>query len=223
MFKYILKRILIFIPTLLIISIMVFALNLYAPGDPVYSMAGIDPNSQRPLKPAAYNAIKKELGLDKPTFYFTLSSKAYPDTLYRIPKKEHQQTLNRLIGTYGNWEEIREYHKSVERIETAVINIPRDSLNPKALIKIKENVKGLFALYEDRKIQKNFKQVDKYILSTPSTSAMKPLMDDMTAKYAAMVNNPTTWKTKVPSLNWYGFNNQYHNWFSKFMRFDFGR
>lgn len=223
MFKYIIKRILIFIPTLLIISIMVFALNLYAPGDPVYSMAGIDPNSSKPLKPAAYNAIKSELGLDKPTFYFTLSSKAYPDTLYRIPKKEQQQTLSRLIGKYGNWEEIREYHKSIERIEAAVVEIPKDSLNPKALIKIKENIKGLYALYEDDKIQKNFERADKSIISTPSTNAIKPLMDDLTAKYAAMVNNPTAWKTKVPSINWYGFDNQYHNWFSKFMRFDFGK
>jgi len=223
MFRYIFKRILIFIPTLLIISIMVFALNMYAPGDPVYAMAGIDPNSAQPLRPEAYNSIKADLGLDKPAFYFSLSSKAYPDTLYRIPKKEHQQTLSRLIGEYGNWNEIREYHKSIEKIETAVVEMPKDSLNPKALIKIKEKVKGLYALHEDDKIQRNFEVAEKYIVSTPSTNTMKPLLDDMKTNYAAMVGNPTTWKNKIPTLNWYGLNNQYHTWFSKFMRFDFGK
>ncbi len=223
MFKYIIKRILIFIPTLLIISIMVFVLNMYAPGDPVYNMAGIDPQSSKPLTPEAYASIKKDLGLDKPAFYFTLSSKAYPDTLYRIPKKEHQNLLSRLVGTYGNWDEVRAYHKSVENIEAAVNSIPKDSLNPKALIKIKERVRGLYAEYEDEKIQKDFEVADRYITSTPSTSVLTPLMADMKSKYAAMVNNPTTWKLKVPKFNWYGTNNQYHTWFIKFIQFDFGK
>ncbi len=223
MFKYILKRILIFIPTLLVISVMVFLLNMYAPGDPVYSIAGIDPNSSKPLSPGAYNAIKKELGLDLPTFYFTMSSKAYPDTLHRIPKKEHQATLSRLINSYGNWDEIRAYHKSVEKMEVAVLDIPRDSLNPKALIKIKEKVRDLYREYKDDKIQKNFEITDKFITSTPSTMVMKDLIDETKANYAAMVNNPTKWKTKVPTFNWYGYKNQYHTWFSKFIRFDFGK
>jgi len=223
MFKYIIKRILIFIPTLLIISIMVFVLNMYAPGDPVYNMAGIDPQSSKPLTPQAYANIKKGLGLDKPTFYFTLSSKAYPDTLHRIPKRKHQELLSRLVGTYGNWDEARAYHKSVETMEYAVNSIPKDSLNPKALIKIKERVSDLYALYKEDRIQNNFEVTDKYVTSTPSTSVLSPLLADVKSKHAAMVNNPTTWKLKVPKFNWYGLNNQYHTWFSKFIRFDFGK
>jgi len=223
MFKYIIKRILIFIPTLLIISVMVFMLNMYAPGDPVYNMAGIDPQSSKPLTPEAYASIKKDLGLDKPPFYFTLGSKAYPDTLYRIPKKEHQNLLSRLVGTYGNWDEVRAYHKSIGAMESAVNSIPKDSLNPKALIKIKERVRGLYALHVDDRVQNNFEVADRYITSTPSTSVLSPLMADMKSKYASMVNNPTTWKLKVPKFNWYGLNNQYHTWFSKFIRFDFGK
>ena len=38
MLKYILKRILIFIPTLLAISLITFALSTTAPGDPVEQM-----------------------------------------------------------------------------------------------------------------------------------------------------------------------------------------
>ncbi len=223
MFKYIIKRIIIFIPTLLIISVMVFMLNMYAPGDPVYNMAGIDPQSSKPLSPEAYASIKKDLGLDKPPFYFALSSKAYPDTLYRIPKKEHQKLLSRLVGTYGNWDEVRAYHKSIGAIESAVNSIPKDSLNPKALIKIKERVRGLYALHEDDRVQNNFEVADRYVTSTPSTSVLSPLMADMKSKYAAMVNNPSTWKLKVPKLTWHGFNNQYHTWFAKFIRFDFGK
>ncbi len=223
MFKYILKRVLIFIPTLLVISVMVFLLNMYAPGDPVYNIAGIDPNSSKPLTPEAYNAIRGELGLDLPVFYFTMSSIAYPDTLYRIPKKEHKATLGRLINDHGNWEEIREYHRSIEALESRVLEIPRDSLNPKALIKIKEKVRGLYRIHEDIKIQKSLESMEKPIASAPSTSILQPFLEDTRTKYQTMVNNPTKWKTKVPTLNWYGFKNQYHRWFSRFVQFDFGK
>jgi len=131
--------------------------------------------------------------------------------------------LSRLVGTYGNWDEVRAYHKSIEVMESAMNSIPKDSLNPKALIKIKERVRGLYALHEDDRVQNNFEIADKYVTSTPSTSVLSPLMADMKSKYSAMVNNPTTWKLKVPKLNWHGANNQYHTWFSKFVQFDFGK
>ncbi|MEM6725447.1 MAG: ABC transporter permease, partial [Bacteroidota bacterium] len=86
MFQYIVKRILIFIPTLFAISIVVFMLSVMAPGDPVEKMLGANPEGE-PIDPQAYNETRAELGLDLPVFYFGFTSKAYPDTLYKIPVK----------------------------------------------------------------------------------------------------------------------------------------
>ena len=49
MFQYILKRILIFIPTFFIISLLIFGLSKMAPGDPVLVVMGGDDsgNGQR--------------------------------------------------------------------------------------------------------------------------------------------------------------------------------
>ena len=58
MFQYVLKRILIFIPTLVIISIVIFMLSVFAPGDPVEKMLGATPEGE-PIPREAYNAERK--------------------------------------------------------------------------------------------------------------------------------------------------------------------
>lgn len=60
MTTYILKRILLFIPTLLGISLITFVLMKYLPGDPVVGMAG------ERATPETISRIRAELGLDKP-------------------------------------------------------------------------------------------------------------------------------------------------------------
>ena len=59
MWSYIFKRILVAIPTLLIISFMIFSLLYITPGDPVLLMLGSGDT---------HDAVRAELGLDKPFF-----------------------------------------------------------------------------------------------------------------------------------------------------------
>ncbi len=222
MFQYVLKRILIFIPTLIIISIVIFMLNIFAPGDPVEKMLGATPEGE-PIPIEAYNAERKKLGLDLPVFYFAISSAAYPDTLYRIPKKADRENLSRLINDYGNWDKVDQYYKSTQALNDAVWAVKKDSLNPSALIKIKGAANNLSIRYKDKDIMKAFGKIKKYAEPIPSTAAILPFYEKALASYNDMKANPTLGKTKIPALNWYGFGNQYHNWFSKFLMFDFGR
>lgn len=60
---YILKRILLFIPTLLGITLITFILMQYLPGDPVAAMVG------ERASPETIARIRTELGLDKPLTY----------------------------------------------------------------------------------------------------------------------------------------------------------
>ncbi|MBW1690642.1 MAG: ABC transporter permease [Deltaproteobacteria bacterium] len=60
MIQYILKRILYFIPTLLLVAFMVFFLIHLIPGDPVIAMLGED------ASPENVTAVRKTLGLDRP-------------------------------------------------------------------------------------------------------------------------------------------------------------
>lgn len=60
MLKYVIKRILLMIPVLIIMSLFVFMIFYFAPGDPVSRIAG--PNAT----PEVYESIKKKYGLDQP-------------------------------------------------------------------------------------------------------------------------------------------------------------
>src|SRR5687768_2455350 len=112
MFTYILKRILIFIPTLIIISIMTFALSKFAPGDSVKQALGNREqqgegggSSDKLSTEKAYNAMAEQLGFTLPAFYVNFTSAATPDTLYKFLKKGERDNLERLISEYGNWKE----------------------------------------------------------------------------------------------------------------------
>ena len=62
MLKYILKRILLMIPVLIIMTLIVFSIFYFAPGDPVSRIAG--PNATQEV----YESIRQKYGLDQPFF-----------------------------------------------------------------------------------------------------------------------------------------------------------
>ena len=63
MFKFILKRILMVIPTFIAITFVTFALIHFIPGDPVEIMMG-----ERGLTPEVHQQMMKQLGLDLPLY-----------------------------------------------------------------------------------------------------------------------------------------------------------
>ena len=107
MFQYIVKRILIFIPTFIIISLLIFGLSKLAPGDPVLVVMGGDNRGEGQRQDLvnsekAYAEISAQLGLDKPAFYFLFTSAAFPADLHKINKRHHKEMISRLIDRYGN-------------------------------------------------------------------------------------------------------------------------
>jgi peptide/nickel transport system permease protein len=64
--KYLVRRFLNMIPTLLLVSLGVFALVRWLPSDPARLLAGVDESGA--IDPALYVKIKHDLGLDQPIF-----------------------------------------------------------------------------------------------------------------------------------------------------------
>ena len=62
--KYLMRRFLNMIPTLILVSLIVFSLLRLLPSDPVRILAGIDESGA--IDPGLYARIKPELGLDRP-------------------------------------------------------------------------------------------------------------------------------------------------------------
>ncbi|MBK7957691.1 MAG: hypothetical protein IPK03_05965 [Bacteroidetes bacterium] len=97
MFKYILKRIIYFVPTLIIIALCTFLLSKMAPGDPVKSALGNQDKggeagqaSEKMAGERSYYEMAEKMGLHLPTFYVSLTNAATPDSMYKIIKKPHR-------------------------------------------------------------------------------------------------------------------------------------
>ena len=118
MIKYILKRIVVFIPTLIMISLLAFVISINAPGDPVERLSKSankegTANEQSSSTKKVKEEIRARLGLDLPVFYVSLSTWSDCDTLYKIADKAQQENLLKLSRQYGNWNAVSNYYQSL--------------------------------------------------------------------------------------------------------------
>lgn len=216
MFKYILKRVIIFIPTLIVISLLTFLISINAPGDPIDSMLnssaeGGGQSSQKLATEKAYDNLRHQLGLDLPVFYFSFTNATLPDTLYRIPKTGHRKILERLAHTYGNWQDIATYYSHLKQLETSLLDIEKTPENNSSLRKAKDHVSSLYDNYDEDKIENIFSNLDFFFQANP------PVLSDVEGKYKTTKNayhdiiyHQEPYKKYIPAIHWYGMNNQYH-------------
>lgn len=237
MLFYILKRVLFFIPTFFIIALVTFALSTMAPGDPVdlklsAGMRGSEGSGQAADKLAgeeAYREITEKLGRDLPTFYFSITSKAYPDTLYKILRKPERENLERLTDQYGNWPKVNDYYKAAKQLENNAISLQIDERDSTAFNRVKavrENCNDLFRRYDEGAIAVSMQQIKTAIDTkvqvqddstgpVSSYQSLAPLSDDadkLFTAYANMKSEAISSARYVPTVHLYGLRNQFHRW-----------
>ena len=232
MIKYVLRRLLVFVPTLLVISVLTFALSKMAPGDPVElrmagGMQGASGGqlSEKVAGERAYIEMREKLGLHIPAFYFSITSKAYPDSLYVIHRKPERDNLNRLIAQYGNWPQIQAYYRGLKDLEIALFDLERDSATYADLRTVRENINELFVTYAEDDMADLLGEIEtlaikEYPVRLDSTTVVQqqklaPIAGDVRevrSSFDAMLAEATPGKTKIPTVHWYGFRNQYHIW-----------
>jgi peptide/nickel transport system permease protein len=218
MAKYILKRILFFIPTIFVISILTFVLMSSAPGDPAELMlnkASSGDSGQASDKLAgdkAYREVRKKLGLDLPMFYFSIGSISEPDTLYKIGKVDHRKNLGRLIDMYGNWPQIEAYYHALAELELAFLDLPKDSATTAPLITLRSAVTDLFTNYKESVIQSKFGDIKDRLAKYPQLTQAMPQYEKVVSAYNEVKATPTTWKNYVPTVHMNFTHNQYHRW-----------
>lgn len=223
MTTYLLKRILWFIPTLIAISFLAFGLSKCTPGDPVMQACfPEDTPFEEQIFELEYQRCAKSLGVDRPAFYFSLSAAAYPDTLHRIFQMARRETLSKLIAQYGNWPEIERYYQQMKAFKNALGEVP-DSVAAYALTSIKADLRFLPFQYKENAIRRSLDSIGLQVQNAPALVAfIGPDFDDLKSNYAAIKENATPSKLYQPDFKWYGAHNQYHYWFSHFLKGDFG-
>lgn len=229
MLRYFWTRILAFIPTLLVISLVAFGLSRITPGDPVE--CGYTGLSEMDLGTAAernnfkriYRAAAAEQGLDQPYFYFTFTSAAYPDTLYRILDRFERESLRKLIGQYGNWPQISNYHQQILNLENALFALPKEESRD-AQIELLRNLLQLKISFLPNNTNALTQGVFEVIRQDSLlNSQLAEHSTAMSQAYKKMTTETTPGRLYVPTFYWHGFKNQYHTWISRFLVGDFGR
>jgi len=209
MYKYLIKRLLLFIPTLLVVSIIAFLLSTKAPGDPVQNLIQADFDQQFgiDIKDQAfrYQEVAKRLYIDKPVFYFSIHPLAFPDTLHRILPLEKRDATIALIRETGNWKAIQHFKQKlkIQKLgksnDIEVLSLLNRIEVRTSLAEIKSDLNLLSSLMNQNSdfesIQKSFQHVSQH---------------------------KQNWKKWIPAFQWNGLQNRYHHWFSSFIKGDFG-
>lgn len=224
MLKYILRRILVFVPTLVAITLLGFVIMISAPGDPVERMvvaaqSGGEIGSQTANQIEQKKFWSRKLGLDLPIFYFSLNTLAHSDTLYRIYDRNERASLERLTNQYGNWPAISDYFDAIDELNDAHSSLKVDSSMALGypLDDVKEHINqsyfessALKATYSDVVINAKIDAL-KEIYQAPYMSTFKEKLDVVEAKFKTVQETATPWKVFVPVINFYP-KNQYHRW-----------
>jgi peptide/nickel transport system permease protein len=228
MWRYILRRLLYFIPTLLVISLLAFALSKMAPGDPVEMLLRGESNFQTgPLGEVGvsnrlYRQTAANLGLDKPAFYLSLMPASYPDTLSRILIKDQRQTLRKLVARHGHWPLVQAYFHRLIDWENQLFSLP-DSLETDPLVQLRKQSRRLYFEYEDRNISLVLDQLSGILAEAPGLNqVLQPAFANLQETYRQIVQAPLDLRRFLPRVYWHGLDNQYHHWMAGFLRGDFG-
>lgn len=204
MLAYLLRRILLAVPALLIVSLATFTLSQYSGGDPV-SFEYTD-------NPSAYLAKARSLGLDQPVFYVSLRSRALPDTLHRILPLEDREHVERLAAVTGNWPATAAYWRAVSAEMAPVLPLTSGqgfaALSALRYVKHPDQVPPLL-------------QTARAFADTLSDAAAQAkMLAQLTVveqAYTTWKNHPQRWKLMVPVLHVHGLDNRYHRWLSGFL------
>ncbi len=223
MLRYILKRLLISIPTLLVISLAVFGLGRCAPGDPVAINLGDDMLAQVGQKRYEENYKRKaaEFGLDKPLFYFSLSTAAYPDSLWKIYPLNRRQRLSRIIGQNGNWPATRDFERAVGEALQAFYTALPDTFAQRPYLELALLDLTVIDLLDALKA--GFERADSICRTiSPQPALLRSRMDSLQSKTEAVCAEIMSGKLATPAVHWHGLHNQYHHWLVGFLTGNWG-
>ena len=202
MLGYLLRRLLLFVPTLFVVSLLTFWLSERAPGEPVTDRAEAEgitfpAGTSTRKKERVYRELARRYELDQPLFYFSLKSAAYPDTLYRILQRDRRAARSEMIARTGNWPLTERYFSGITQ--------------------------RLLAEPETAQ-RKTLEQLDRTAQPERIAALLQrhPEFADIQNAYDQLIAQPTRGRLYVPGFSWYGTQNRYHQWITGFAGGDFG-
>lgn len=207
MFRYFVKRILLFIPSILLIGFFTFSLFHSAPNDPVEDLLGAGgyevENVPGRVYQRQYEKLSSELKLDLPLFYFAIIPSYYPDTLYRVTTKFNRERAKVLLSYHNDWGPISMFLKDGHNFLKVSENNEEKSLVDQLLNQTQPQ--QFVSLIQKNAIEGSSIKLNEFLLQAKSIGQKKK-------KTVAM-----------PKLAWFGASNQFHYWIKNFFTGNLGK
>lgn len=206
--RYFLRRLILTVPTLLLVSLMAFWLQEAAPGDPVSRfirddpMAAEMPEGDRQFRVKAYVQAARELGFDLPPFYFGIRPASLPDTLHRLLPLSVRKAWRDLCLETGNPAVVARWFAAVDQAEASLSDYAGDPAAEAALRQVR-----LCRLAKDLQGARHL--LDEWPAGHHRTELM--------ALERALPGEPRfAWRNLLPVPEWHGAQNRYHQWMRGF-------
>jgi peptide/nickel transport system permease protein len=218
MLRYVLRRILLAVPTLLVISMAVFGLSKCAPYERALDL-GEGTYGDLRQQETAIRLKAERLGLDKPAFYFALTTAAFPDTLHKIFPPSRREFLKKLCAQTGSWSAVARYETAIREVYFFSEELP-DSLVGAADFRLAAS--DLMKNEQVEKANGLCEQIQKTSTNLPPDSRSPRLLDSLQNAISTLREEARPGNMNIPAFHWHGLDNQYHRWLSGFATGDWG-
>lgn len=219
MLRYFLRRLLIAMPTLLIVSLAVFGISKCAPGDPVEALFPEELRSEPGREAEQYQRAARQLGLDKPVFYLTLAPAPFPDTFWKVYPPVRRERLSKLVFQTGNWPDVSLYDSSLSAFFHTALSLGDTSEARRSLA---QELSVLATASRLEEIEASTRKISSLLDALPVREKLMPDLTILQSCVQRMQQNKQPLKIYLPALHWNGTNNQYHTWITGYMTGNWG-
>ena len=217
---FLLRRFLWLWPTLWLITVLTFMLTALAP-DPLSNFAEdcdlMGSGSSYADFERCLAEKRAQYGLDRPRFYFTVTSLAQPADFYQQPR-HLRPTLRQLLFEVGDWTKVQAYRQALDGL---MRTSSQQRLAGTLALSIDRLVLGLRSMGAMTAVEARLDSLAT--LAQRHEGPWVSALQETQQRYAAMQSGPARWRNFVPTLHWYGTNNQYHHWLTGMLQGDLGR
>ncbi|MEL6251706.1 MAG: ABC transporter permease [Bacteroidota bacterium] len=225
MWKYVLKRLGVFLPGLLLISMLVFYLSTKSPVNELASQCNVEAQANFSEYEACLKRSWKLHKLDKPLFYFALQSFAEPDTLHLIYDYRQKAAAEELCHHSGDWPKVQDYFLTIRQLDNAHArerSRVKTFSSREVFSHMKAEIIALRGLGKVKEIKARLDQIQLFLQNQDSLQMLKEDTEKVRKALDEIEHSPNKWKSYIPWFSWYGTDNRYHSWIKGALRFDWG-
>lgn len=223
MIRFTLSRLLVFIPMLVMISILAFVVSVSSPGDPINRLLSgnqeesADAKNGNPNLETDKKALRHQLGLDLPVFYFSIHTLADIDTIHRFEQLNEHAFIQGLARESGRPELVVQWIHQVHLTSALLDSLKPDSIQNTSDFQLNhracKNVIASLCISKSEKTIDTKQDSISLLLGSSTLFSEAQLSWDKSLQISEQLKtDKQSWKKWIPRICWNGLQNQYNRW-----------